>query len=449
MPQSRYTILMNAFRPAQEVDDPSIFAGRAKEVARLTDALHQMGSVPLIYGDRGLGKTSLAFQMMLIALGEVELLSTLRLEDRAFNETERYLAIYVTCTDSTRNFDGLLQELIHSAEEADSMQRQPGYRARHLAEQTISLAVNLKILQRQSTKKFVTEETRPSYEALRPTEKLQHLISDIVNTYRQPVLFVIDELDRLQNTRGLASFIKAMSSEFVKFALVGIASNIGDLLADHQSLERHLIAVQVPRMNNDELRQIVTNAQAYLNRNGQDIQFAYNAASALATYAEGFPWFVHVLGQSALTKAIEAHPRRRLTGADERSVEVWGIDVDEAKFDIATNQFSQQFSDMYSKIVGDSSQREIVLRAFAEWPDVDIPIGEVYSILKSRLGVRHPSPYKRELASRTFGSVIYTPEGRHQGEIRFVNGMFKVYIRLTPSLYGRIDTMVHEAFRGH
>jgi AAA ATPase domain len=446
MPQSRYTILMNAFRPAQEVDDPSFFAGRAREVARLTDALHLIGSTPLIYGDRGLGKTSLAVQIMRIAVGDVQLLSALRLEDRAFNETERYIPIPVVCTDSTRNFDGLLQELIHSAEAADSMQGQPSYRAKHLAERTVSLTLNLKIIQRQSTKRYVPEETRPSYEALSPTEKLQYLISDIVDTYRQPVLFVIDELDRLQNTRGLASFIKATSSEFVKFVLVGIASNIGDLLADHQSIERHLIAVQVPRMNDEELRQIVANAETYLNRNGQAVQFGYLAANTLARYAQGFPWFVHVLGQSALLKAIEAQAGRNLTTDERRSIQVWGVDVDEARYEMSTNHFAQQFSDMYSKIVGDSYQREIVLRAFALWPGVDIPLSEVYRILKSRLDVPNPSAYKSELASPEFGRVIYTPEGRHQGEVRFANGMFKAYIRLTRSTYEDVANRVSSAF---
>lgn len=72
MPQSNHSVLVNAFRPAQEVDDPRYFAGRARQVADLTDALHLMGSTPLIYGARGLGKTSLAIQMMRIAQGAVQ-----------------------------------------------------------------------------------------------------------------------------------------------------------------------------------------------------------------------------------------------------------------------------------------------------------------------------------------------------------------------------------------
>ncbi|WP_445256596.1 hypothetical protein [Nocardioides aurantiacus] len=69
--------LMNAFQPATELEDPERFAGRERQVRELADALHVVGSVPLIYGDRGLGKSSLALQLRLIAMGDIELLADL------------------------------------------------------------------------------------------------------------------------------------------------------------------------------------------------------------------------------------------------------------------------------------------------------------------------------------------------------------------------------------
>jgi hypothetical protein len=95
---------MNAFRPAQSVYEPEFFAGRAMQVTELTDALHVVGSTPLIYGDRGLGKTSLAIQMRYIAEGSVELLDALGIQDSAFNQTERYVSFFVACMDSTPGF---------------------------------------------------------------------------------------------------------------------------------------------------------------------------------------------------------------------------------------------------------------------------------------------------------------------------------------------------------
>lgn len=268
-----------------------------------------------------------------------------------------------------------------------------------------------------------------------PTEKLQHLVYLIVETYRRPVLFIIDEIDRLQNTQGLASFIKATSTESVKFALVGIASSIGNLLADHQSIVRSLAPVQVPIMEDHELHQIIENAQRYLYDHGQQITFSHLAKNDIVGSAAGFPWLVHVLGQSSLLRAVEA-------GRNE----VMSSDVLDTVYELPKNRFAQQFSDAYSNIVRGSFQREMVLRAFATTFSDDISTSMIYQILKTRLEVANPSSYKAQLSSPQFGSVIYTPIGGHRGDVRFSDPIFKVYIRLRPSIHKNVDWRVRSAF---
>lgn len=282
---------------------------------------------------------------------------------------------------------------------------------------------------------------------MNPREKLQHLIDYLVDAYGRPILFIIDEVDRLHSTKGLASFIKATSSEWVKFLLVGIASSIENLLADHQSIERSLVAVEIPLMSEEELREIVVKAQAYLNESGINVEFGYLAKTEIAASASGFPWFVHVLGQSALLKAMEAHPSRAITEDDQRRIQVLGIDVDEAKYDLSTNQFARKFSQDYVKIVRNSPKRETVLRAFACWRTRDIPTSEVYRILKTELGIRNPSGYRTQLASHEYGRVIHTVHGRNSGWVNFTNEMFKVYISLAPSVYKGTDDRVDKAFK--
>jgi predicted ATP-dependent serine protease len=76
-------VVVNAFLPAAGVEDPHRFAGRSEEIEELTNALVAKGSVPLIYGQRGLGKSSLALQLARIAQGDVELLSELDLPELA------------------------------------------------------------------------------------------------------------------------------------------------------------------------------------------------------------------------------------------------------------------------------------------------------------------------------------------------------------------------------
>ena len=306
MTRSRHSILLNAFRPAREVDDPEFFAGRAAQLAQLTDSLHTIGSTPIIYGDRGLGKTSLALQMKYIAMGDDELLAASGLQGRVLGDEDQYLAFFVTCTDATQDFGGLVQLLINEMEDADFTEVGHENKAKRLAERTVSRKFSLKAFGAESIRRYEREKSRPSYQDLSQTEKLQRLIKIITESYNQPVLLIVDEVDRLRSSAGLASFIKATSSASVKFILVGIASNISSLLSDHQSLERSLFPVQVPLMDEDELYEIVEKAEAYLKEEGVNISFDHYATLKIVELAAGYPWFVHVLGQSALLLASEA-----------------------------------------------------------------------------------------------------------------------------------------------
>jgi AAA ATPase domain len=428
MNRSEHSILMNAFRPAKEIDDPEFFAGRASQVARLTNSLHVVGSCPIIYGDRGLGKTSLAVQMLYIATGDDELLASLGIGNRAFDEESRYIAFLVTCTDVTRTFNDLIQVLINVAENA--LASETPQNASTLAERTVSRKISLKAFETESVKRYKPKTSRQSYMRLSPVEELDQLIKIIAESYNHPILFIIDELDRMRNTRGLASFIKAASNEYVKFILVGVATDIRTLLRDHLSLERSLVPVLVPTMSDEELREIIEKVESYLREQGIGIAFDHSATRKIVEIASGYPWFVHVIGQSVLQLA-----------ADEGRNLVVEPDIQRVIRSIATNQFAEQFGETYQAIVRNSIQRETVLRAFAEWRSADVPTSDVYRVLKETLGVTNPSIYKGQLVH---DQVIVTSQ-YNPAWIRFHNEMFKIYVRLSPSIYVDVDEKVRTA----
>lgn len=425
------SVLMNAFQPATELDDPERFAGRGKQVRELADALHSDGATPLIFGDRGLGKSSLALQMRRIAMGDVELLSHLKAERLALTADRQFLTFYVTCTDSTRTFAELLQALVNAAESVENV---PIGDANQLIDRTTRKKLTIKLVELESTKKYQTESHRLSYQELNLEEKLVQLCELLMLAYQQPVMFIIDELDRMADTTGLASFLKAASTPDLKFILVGIAGNVAELLSDHQSLERRLIPVRVPLMSPVELGQIVTKAQAYLDANRVNIRFTDAAILRLAHVAGGFPWFTHVLGQQALIDADAA-------GSSEITAE----NVVQSIASIVENRFAQQFADMYQMAVRDSPRREVALRVFAHWRDADIPTGEVYRVLKGPLAISGGSTYRGHLCTPEFGSILFAPAFQKRGLVRFRNEMFKAYVRMRPSIYGGIDRRVATA----
>src|SRR5664279_2996985 len=111
--------LLNAFTPAQEVTDPLLFAGRSREVKEIADSLQSVGSIPVLYGDRGLGKTSLAVQSQLVAMGDSKLLKNIKADAWVIPETSSFLTFYVTCTDDIRNLEQLQLLIVHQLEDAE------------------------------------------------------------------------------------------------------------------------------------------------------------------------------------------------------------------------------------------------------------------------------------------------------------------------------------------
>ena len=49
-----------AFSPSSPITEKELFAGRQEQLDRLSDVLSSRGQHALVYGDRGVGKTSLA-----------------------------------------------------------------------------------------------------------------------------------------------------------------------------------------------------------------------------------------------------------------------------------------------------------------------------------------------------------------------------------------------------
>src|SRR5918995_3824911 len=56
----RMKLVGEAFRPAAPVDRRDLFAGRTEQIGELFAVLGQPGQHAVIYGERGVGKTSLA-----------------------------------------------------------------------------------------------------------------------------------------------------------------------------------------------------------------------------------------------------------------------------------------------------------------------------------------------------------------------------------------------------
>lgn len=418
--------ILNAFSPAQELIDPARFAGRDQQIRELTDALRVTGSVPVIYGDRGLGKSSLAVQMQLIAMGGTELLESLGAAALTLNEDETYMTFYVSCNEQIQSLEDLQLLIIHKLEQVDLVASGP-HSKDELIDRTTSRKVTLKVFEVGTTKKYAARTDRLRVDELVPLERLERELGILWEAFGLPVLLIVDELDRAKNLKGLAPYLKSASGAHLKFMLVGIAQNLSDLIIDHSSIARIMIPVRVPRMTASELADIVDKAMDNLQAGGHRYTITRGARARLVKLAGGFPWFIHVIAQSALVSVADAG---RYAVEDD--------DVIRSSRGLVQSRFSQQFRDAYQRAVRNSSQREILLRVCAAWPDNDIPTAEVYPVCQ-RLGVANPAVYKGQLTRESYGEPFMVPGHQASGLLRFRNEMFKQYINLVDSTNPDID----------
>ncbi len=419
------------------MDDPHLFAGRTYQITELIQALHSDGACPIIYGDRGLGKTSLAVQAERMALGDTELLTSYSMLEWAFSEDSRFETLYFTCSDDTKDYSDLLQRLINLILGEDARMAPLGNS--ELVDRTRRVKFTVKLLEAEQLTKYAPQKGGEDARELSREEALLDLFRRVIEKSGHPLLVIIDELDRVPDTKGLASFIKANSSPTLKFVLVGIAQNISNLLVDHQSIERTGIPIQVPPMSERELIGIVRRAEDYLHDHGiTEPMFTGEARRLLASLSAGFPWFVHVIGQEAL---LAAH------GQGTRSVTQ--DDIIAAVHRLNGNRFAQKFADRYYQAVQGSEKREFVLRVLAQWPTPDVPLAELYTILREGLEVKNPGYYRHQLTEAQYGTVLMNHPFHKKGVARFCDEMFKVYIRLRPSISPGVDYLVADAWNRH
>ncbi|WP_158838772.1 ATP-binding protein [Streptomyces sp. NRRL S-1022] len=426
MPKSHRATLLNAFTPSHEITDPKLFAGRHEQVRELTDSLHTAAEIPLIYGDRGLGKSSLAIQMQWIAMGATELLDSMGAHDHAIDQEDAFMVFYATCSDEIRNDADLLQLLINCMEEVDLESKTR--KVSKLVDRKTRKQLSFKVVQLESTKTYQQEAARIKHEKLNQSEKLLGLVRAMMDSVGQRrILFVIDELDRVADLSGFASFLHNSSSPELRFALVGAAQSVADLHLSHHSIDRHLAPVQVTRMSNGELADVIDRALHSLRAQGLNYKFAPDARTRLVRTAVGFPWFVHVIGQQSLLAAYE-----------QGSATVSNENITQAIRKLTDKRFAQQFADSYQHAVRDSITREKVLRLLAAWPGEDIPTGDAYAILRS-CGVSKPSTYVKQLKSYEYGEVLTSPGYQRSSLIRFKNEMFRQYAYLRPPIHDPVD----------
>lgn len=213
--------------------------------------------------------------------------------------------------------------------------------------------------------------------------------------------------------------MKALGPEKVTFALVGVAADVRELIADHESVARQISdgTILVPPMQPEELAEIISRAMTALDNK---YEFEKDAVTWITTIARGHPFYVHLVGKHALLRAI----------SDGGNVVTEAIARD-ALADIAFKGSAPIQEAAYKKAVGHSFIREHILKKFANVEAEEIYTTNLYADMAKELGIDPSaiSVYVGQLASDKYGAVLERTRERYY---QFRDSLFMAYAAARP-----------------
>ncbi len=261
----------------------------------------------------------------------------------------------------------------------------------------------------------------------------------------QPVMIVIDEIDRLTRpgtTTLLADTIKTLSDHSVDatLVLVGVADSVDQLIAEHQSVERALRQIRMPRMSVDELYEILDKGAEELG-----MSFAPDARHQIARLSEGLPTYTHLLALEAVQRAV----------IGDRS-EVNAADV-EAATEEAVETSQQSIRNAYHRAVSSPRKDNIyadVLLACALTPTDfmgTFRATDVEDVLSAIKGKPYRSPafsrHLKEFCGTARGPVLQRLGTKNRPRYRFINPMMQPYVILHALAHDLIEKATLESLQ--
>ena len=379
--------LADAFNPGGPVSNIDLLVGRRHQIQQVMSAVRQDGLSVLLFGDRGVGKTSLASLIH-------------ELWTDVFKESDGVFALRTNCTPSS-TFESIWGNVLELMQDAYDKRGEP----------------------------FPTGDSWTElFTEIRNEAASPHNVRRLLTLSDKRFIIVIDEFDQIEDsdcTQLFASTIKEISDYLVDatIILVGVADTVDDLIADHASIDRAAVQVLMPRMPEEELRDIISGGYQYVG-----LKTTSSMLAQMARLAQGLPHYAHRLGQEAGYAAVERESllveQQDLDYAIERAISLTQESI-KASYRAATT--SPRRENLYGK----------VLLACARTPPDDLgyfAAGDVRDPLERIAGRHYDIPqfvrHLKAFCEPGRGSVLEMAGEDWRRRYRFANPLLRPYVVL-------------------
>jgi uncharacterized protein len=261
-------ILGEVFSPARAITSIEFLKGREANLKEISRAFTSPGRHAFIYGDRGVGKTSLA-------------LTSAQLHQSSDGDP-----ICVSCDSETTLFS-LIKDVATTALARQTFQFERVVKTTGFSFKFLSGSKQQEIL----------NGSPPEMESM---NECVDIIRMLPHFHSKSPVIVIDEFDRLKNKRTkrqFAEFLKKISDSQCesKIIICGIATTLDELIDEHLSVARNLASIELKRLSHDGRWEII---EAAAGRVGVTIGKDMNIR--IGQISDGFPHYVHLIGEKLL-----------------------------------------------------------------------------------------------------------------------------------------------------
>jgi len=282
--QSVQIQLGSIFTPGSPINNRDLFSGRKNQISKIINAITQKGFHAILYGERGVGKTSLSIIL-----------------EAMLKNSQNPLPFYflrANC-DGSDNYSSIWKKVFENI--------------------TINEATNsIGYIQNENIKHVSFLEKLPS-------EITPNIVKNALSAISQSQhsVIVFDEFDRINDEdrkikKLIADTIKLLSDSGINstILLIGVADSVDELIEDHNSIERALMQIPMPRMSSNEIKEIVENGLKRLSMEIDD-----EPKGQIISLSQGLPYITHLISLHSAQNALNNQRFKILTTDIEKGVE--------------------------------------------------------------------------------------------------------------------------------
>lgn len=387
--------ISNAFSPSAPINKRDLFAGRIQQIDTAIGAVFQRGQHAIIFGERGVGKTSLATTLFDILQG----LGFQSLESGTIN------------CDLSMDFSSLWHKIFRD--------------------------MSINISSRGAGFTNTGMDNKISLDLELPEKVTPDDVRQMLNKLPDQSIIIIDEVDRLKQdddtTTLLADTIKTLSDHSVNatLILVGVADSVSELIAEHNSVERALLQIHMPRMTKEEILETLNIALSKT-----DLTMTENAKELISKLSKGLPHYAHSLGLNSARIVVRNH-RTHITKEDVKiSIKQLLTNAQESISKSYHKAVSGQKGNLYPQVLLACALAPTDFLGYFSAADAREPLSK---IMKKRYEIPAFAPHLHTFCSEGRGQILQKIETSNRNRFRFANPLIQPFVIMRGIDEGLID----------